>query len=181
MGSDAATAAKASALSLQSLGTCSSFHTEKLARRCLTRVTYFAIRESWDSYSAFTCPTTNWESLRIISLSDDIAAANSIPTRMASYSDSLFEVLKPSWIACSILSPPRDFNYRPKPAPVCQDASSTLRVHQLELLGHLSGWGIYDRKSARTCLFLANLGLYRIPHLLSSITQRAILPDKSGL
>ena len=84
MGSDAATVAKASAISLQSLETCSRFHAEKLARRCLTRVTYFTIRGSQDSYSTFTCPTTNWESLQIISLSADFATANSIPARMAS-------------------------------------------------------------------------------------------------
>ena len=92
--------AKASAFSLQSLGTCSSFHAEKLARHCLTKATYFAIRGSRDLYSVFTCPTTNWESLRIISLSADIVTANSTPARMASYSDSLFEALRPSWTAC---------------------------------------------------------------------------------
>ena len=138
MGSDAATVAKASAFSLQSLETCSSFHAEKLARHCLTRVTYFAIRGSQDSYSMFTCPTTNRESLRIISLLDDIVAANSIPSRMASYYVSLFEALKPIRIACLILSAPGDFNYRPMPAPVCRDAPSTLRVHQFKLSGHVS-------------------------------------------
>ena len=96
MGSDAATVAKASALSLQSLETCLSFHAEKIARRCLTRVTYFTIRGSRDSYSVFTYPTTNWELLRIISSSVDIVAANSTPARMASYLDSLFEALKHS-------------------------------------------------------------------------------------
>ena len=35
--------AKASALSLQSLGTCSSFQTEKLPKCCFTLETYFAI------------------------------------------------------------------------------------------------------------------------------------------
>ena len=139
MGSDAATAAKASSISLQSLGTCLSFHVEKLARCCLTRVTYFSIWGSWDSYSAFTCPTTNWESLRIISLSADIAAANSILARMASYFDSLFEALKPSRIACSSLSPHWDFYYKPMPTPVFRDALSTLRVHHFKLSGHVSG------------------------------------------
>ena len=139
MGSDAATTAKASALSLKSLGMCSSFHVEKLARRCFTKVTYFAIQESRDSYPTFFCSTTNWESLRIISLSTDIAAANSIPATMASYSGSLFKALKPSRIACLILSPPGDFNCRPMSAPVCRDAPSTLRVHQFELLGNVSG------------------------------------------
>ena len=129
IGRDAATAAKASVFSLESLGTCSSFHVEKPAKRCLTRVTYFAIQGSLDSYSAFTCPTTNWESLRIISLSVDNAAANSIPARMASYSDSLFEALKPNQIACSILSPHGDFSCRTMPALVYRDAPSTLRIH----------------------------------------------------
>ena len=139
MGSDAATTAKASALSLQSLETCSSFHLEKLARRCLTKVTYFATRGSRDSYSAFTCPTTNWESLRIISLSVDIAVVNSIPTRMDSYSDSLFEAMKSNRIAYSILSPPGDFNCKPMPTLVFRDAPSTLRVRQFNLSGYVSG------------------------------------------
>ena len=89
----------------------------------------------------FTCPTTNWESLRIISLSVDSVDANSIPARMASYSDSLFEALKPNRIACSSLSPPEDFNCRPMSAPVCRDASSTLRVHQFERVELVSGCG----------------------------------------
>ena len=118
-GQNAAMAAKASAFSLLSLGMCSSFHAEKLAKRCLTRGTYFIIQGSRDSYSAFTCPNTNWKSLLIISLSTDIATANSIPTRMALYSDSLFEALKPRRIACSILSPPEDFNCKPMLASIC--------------------------------------------------------------
>ena len=56
-------AAKAFAFSLQSLGMCSNFQAEKLPKHCLTSVTYFAIRGSRDSYSSFTYPTTNWESL----------------------------------------------------------------------------------------------------------------------
>ena len=147
---------------------CSNFQAKKLAKRCLTRVTYFAIWGSRDSYSAFTCPTTNWESLQIMSLSIDIATASSIPARMASYSDSFFEALKPSLIACSILSPLGDFSCRPMPTPVCRDAPSTLRVHQFKLFGHVSVRGISSRKSARTCPFLANLGLYWIPYSLNS-------------
>ena len=129
----------------------------------------------------FTCPTTSWESLRIVSLSADSLAANSIPARMASYSDSLFEALKPSRIACSILSPSGDFNCRPMPAPVCRDAPSTLRVHQFERVELVSGWGTSARKSVRTCPFLDNLGLYRISYSLNLIAQRAILPNKFGL
>ena len=97
--------AQASSLSLQSLGTCSSFHAKKLARRYLTEVTYLAIRGSQDSYSTFTCSTTNWESLQIISLLVDIADANSTPARMASCFDSLFEALKPSRLARSYPHP----------------------------------------------------------------------------
>ena len=160
---------------------CSNFQAEKLPKRYLTRVTYFAIRGSRDSYFTFTCPTTNWESLRIMSLLVNIAAASSIPSMMASYSDSLFEALKPSRISCSILSRLRDFSCRLMLAPVYRDAPSTLRVHQLKLSEHLSVWGISARKSARTCPFIANLGLYWIMYSLSSTAQRAILPDNSGL
>ena len=142
IGRDAATTAKAFSFSLQSLEICFSFQAEKLPKRCLTRATYFAIQGSRDSYSSFTCPTTNWESLRIMSLSDDIAAANSIQAKMASYYDSLFEVLKPNRIACSILSPLGDFSCRPMPALVCRDAQSTLRVYQFKLSRHVSVWGI---------------------------------------
>ena len=120
---------------------CSSFQVEKLAKRCLTRVIYFAIQGSRDSYYVFTCPTTNWESLLIMSLSVDIAAANSIPARMASYSDKLFEALNPSRIACSILSPLEDFSCRLTLASVFQDASFTLRINQLKLYGP---WLILD-------------------------------------
>ena len=56
---EVAMAAKASALSLQSLGMCYSFQAEKLPKRYLTRVTYFSIWGSRNSHSAFTCPTTN--------------------------------------------------------------------------------------------------------------------------
>ena len=44
IGREAATEAKASAFSLESLGTCSSFQTGKLLKRCFTRETYFTIR-----------------------------------------------------------------------------------------------------------------------------------------
>ena len=43
IGREAATEANASAFSLESLGTCSSFQTGKLFKRCFTRETYFAI------------------------------------------------------------------------------------------------------------------------------------------
>ena len=95
IGSEATTTTKASAFSLQSLVMCLSFQVEKLSKGCLTKDTYLAIQGSCDSYSSFTCPTTNCESLRIRSLSIDTITANSISASMASYSDSLLEALKP--------------------------------------------------------------------------------------
>ena len=59
IGREAATVARASALSLQSRGTCSSFQIEKLPKRCFTWETYFSIQGSRDSNSSLTCPTTN--------------------------------------------------------------------------------------------------------------------------
>ena len=123
-----ATTAKASALSLQSLGMCSSFQSIKFFKRCFTQDTYFTIRGSRDSNSSLTCPTTNWESLRTRSLSANRVAASSRLTRITSYSDSLLEELNPSWIACSILSPDWDLNYKPMPAPVCLDAPCQCKV-----------------------------------------------------
>ena len=130
IGSEAAAMAKAFAFSLQSLVMCSSFQTEKLFKlpgeklfkRCLTKDTYFSIRGSRDSYSSFTCPTTNCESLRIKILSAETITASSIPASMTSYSDSLLEALKPKRIAYSILSPIGDLSCKPMPASVYRDA-----------------------------------------------------------
>ena len=113
IGKEAATAAKASALSLQSLGTCSSFQAERVLNFFLTREAYFVIRGSLDSNSALTCPTTNYESLQIKRLSAPTTSASSRPAIMASYSDSLLEALKPKRTACSILSPVGEINCRP--------------------------------------------------------------------
>ena len=153
IGREAAMEANASAFSLESLGTCSSFQTEKLFKRCFTQETYFAIRGSRDSNSSLTCPTTNWESLRIKSLSTDNAAASSSLTRMASYFDSLLEALNPTRIACSILSPDGVLNCEPMLTPDCLDALSILRVHQSKLSGHVYDWGSFAMKSTSTCLF----------------------------
>ena len=51
IGNEAATAAKASTLSLQSRGTCSSFQADRVFNFCLTREAYLAIRGSLDSNS----------------------------------------------------------------------------------------------------------------------------------
>ena len=100
---------------------------------------------------------------------------------MASYSDSLLVALKLNCTACSILSPVGEVNCRPMPALDCLEAPSTHMVHQPFLFGHVSGLGIYARKSAKTCPFFESLGLYWMPYSLNSIAQRAILPDISGL
>ena len=148
---------------------------------CLTRETNFAIRGSLDSNSALTCPTTSCESLQIKRLLAPTASTSSSPAIMAPYSDSLLEVLKPKRTTCSILSPVGEVNCRPIPAPDCLKAPSTQRVHQPSLFGNVPSCGISVRKSTKTCPFFASLGLYWIPYSLSSIAQRAILPDISGL
>ena len=86
-GKEAATAAKASALSLRSLGTCFSFQAERVLSLCLTKEAYFAIWGFLDSNSALTCPTTSCKSLRIRRLSTPTARASSTPATKASYSD----------------------------------------------------------------------------------------------
>ena len=148
---------------------------------CLTREAYFTIRGSLDSNSALTCPTTSCESLRIKRLLAPTSRARSSPAIMASYSDSLLEVLKPRQTACSILSPVGEVNCRPIPAPDCLEALSTQRIYQPFLFEQVLGCGIYARKSAKTCPFLESLGLYWMPYSLSSIAHRAILLDRSGL
>ena len=175
IGREAAMEANASAFSLESLGTCSSFLTGKLFKRCFTRETYFAIRGSRDLNYSLTSSTTNWESLRIKSLSVDKAAASSSPARMASYFDSLLEALNPSRMACSILSPDGVLNCKSMPAPDCLEAPSILRVHQSKLSGHVSDWGSSAMKSTSTYPFFESLGLYWISYSLSSTAQQAIL------
>ena len=181
IGKDAATAAKASARSLLSLDTCSSFQAVRILNFCLTREAYFAIRGSLDSNSALTYPITNSESLRIKRLLAPTARVRSSPAMMASYFDSLLEALKPRRTACSILPPEGEVNCRPMSAPDCLEAPSTQRVHQPFSFGQVLGCGISARKSAKTCPFFESLGLYWIMYSLSSIAHRAILPDRSGL
>ena len=180
IGKEAATVAKASTLSLESLGTCSSFQVGRVLNFCLTREAYFAIQGSLDSNSGLTYPTTNCESLRIERLLAPTTSASSRPAIKASYSDSLLEALKPKWTACSICSPVGEVNCRPMPAPDCLEALSTQRVHQLFPFGQVSGYRISTRKSTKTCSFFESLGLYWMPYSLNSITQRAILLDILG-
>ena len=130
IGKEAATAAKALALSLESLGTCSSFQAERALNLCLTREAYFSIRGSLNSNYVLTCPTTNCESLRINRLLAPTTRASSTPAIMASYSDSLLEAQKPKRTACSIFSPIGKVNCKPMSSPDCMEAPSTQRVHQ---------------------------------------------------
>ena len=159
---EAATEAKASAFSLESLGICSSFQ-----KRCFTRDTYFTIRGSRDLNSSLTCPTTNWESLWTRSLLVDKVAASSSIARMASYSDSLLEALNPIRIACSILSSDGDFNNKSIPTSVCLDAPSLLNVHQSEMFRRVSDWGSSAMKSTGTYPFFESLGLYWMSYSLN--------------
>ena len=129
IGNEAATTAKALALSLQSWGTCSSFQAERVFNFCLIRDLYFAIQGSLDLNYALTCPITSCESLQIERLSAPMASVSSSPAIMASYSDSLLMALKPNRTACLILSPVGEVNYRPMPALVCLEAPSTLSAH----------------------------------------------------
>ena len=90
--------------------------------------------------------------------------ARSIPDKRASYSDSLLETLKLNRISYSILSLAGDFNCRPIPALICLNTLSTLSVHQFELSGCVSDWGISAMKSAKTCPYFDSLGLYCNTH-----------------
>ena len=70
--------------------------------------------------------------------SKDTDVARSISASIASYSVSILDVGKSSCMACSILSPIGALSCKPHPAPVCQEVSSTLRIHQPVLLGSTS-------------------------------------------
>ena len=129
IGKEVATATKASTLSLESLGTCSSSHVERVFNFCLTREAYFSIRGSLDSNFALTCPTISYEYLRIERPPAPMASANSRLAIMASYSDSLLGALNPKRTACSILSPIGEVNCRAMLALDCLEAPSMLRVH----------------------------------------------------
>ena len=181
IGKDAATVAKASARSLLSLGTCSSFQVVRVLNFCLTREAYFSIRGSLDSNSPLTCPTTSCESLQIKRLLASMASASSSPAIMALYSDSLLEALKPKRTAYSIISQVGEVNCRPIPAPDCMEAPSTQRVHLPFSFGQVLGCEISARKSGKICPFFESLDLYWMPYSLSSIAHRAILLDRSGL
>ena len=108
----------------------------------------------------------------MIIFSKDTETVRSIPARIASYSASLLDAGKYNSIARSILSPVRAFSCRPTLASVFQDAPSTQRTHQSAFPGSVS---------CNICSFITKRGLYWMSISLSSITYRAILPNKSGL
>ena len=78
---------------------------------------------------------------------------------MASYSASLLEAEKLRRMACSMTFPIGTLSYNPRPAPICREAPSTIRVHQLEPSGSISCRGIFAKKPASTCPFNARRGL----------------------
>ena len=112
--------------------------------------------------------------------SEDMEIVRSIPARIAS-SASLMDTRKSNRIANSILSLVGALSCKPILAPVCREAPSTLRIHKSALPGLASCWGISTKKFANIYHFIAKRGLYWIPNSLSSMDNRAILLDKSGL
>ena len=133
------------------------------------------------SYSPFTCLTTSWESLCMMIFSKDTKLARFIWARIASYSASLLDAGKSNHIACSILSPIGALSCKLTLAPICREATPTLRIHQSTLPESTSCCGISAKKSINIYPFIAKRGLYWIPNSLSSIAHQAILPYKLGL
>ena len=70
--------------------------------------------------------------------SEDTKITRSSPAMIASYSASLLEAEKFKRMACSMTSLVGTLSYSPKPAPICREAASTFRFHQLELSGSFS-------------------------------------------
>ena len=66
----------------------------------------------------------------MVIFSEDMEIARSISARIASYSSLLLEARKSNRIACSILSLVGALSCKPTPVPICQEAPSTLRIHQ---------------------------------------------------
>ena len=87
--------------------------------------------------------------------SKDTEIARSILVGIASYSASLLDAGKSNRIACFILSLVRALSCNPIPAPVYQEVSSTLRIHQSALPGSASCWGISAKKNANIYPFIA--------------------------
>ena len=154
------TTAKASSLSFEPLGICSSFQATKLSSRSLTKHTCLIMRWSCVSYSPFTYPTTSLESHRTMIFFEDTDVTRLIPARITSYLVSLLDMGKSNHMACSILSPVGALSCKPTLALVFRDAPSTLRIHQPALFVSTSRLGISAKKSASKCPFNAKRGLY---------------------
>ena len=70
--------------------------------------------------------------------SKDTEIARSSLAMMASYSALLLEAKKFRRMTCSMTSPVGALSCNPRLAPVCREAPSTFRVHQLEPYGSIS-------------------------------------------
>ena len=151
IGRDATTTTNASAFSFESLGMCLSFQSVKLSSHCLTKLAYLTMGWYRVLYSLFTCPTTSWESLDMMSFSEDTDFARLILTKIASYFVSLLNVGKSSRMACSILSPIWALSCKPTPTLVWQEALSTLRIHQPTSSWSKTSRGSYAKKSTNIC------------------------------
>ena len=184
MGSKAAIPAKASARTLSTWGTFSIVHSPNRCRVSLTFVRYRVMRSSLAPYSSYTCLTTSWEWLQILSLETDSVSAMSNSNRMASYSASLFNVGNPKWMACSSCSPIGDYSSSPTPDPNDREVPSTCKVHHSALSNSPSQAGRWEdstTKLAITCHFMDSLDQYSIPYSLNSMAHWSILLDRSGL
>ena len=71
--------------------------------------------------------------------SEDTDFIRLTPTRIVLYSVSFFYVGEPNCMACSILSLTEALSCRPTKAPVWQEASSMLRIHQPMLFESIFG------------------------------------------
>ena len=95
----------------------------------------------------------------MIFFSEDTENARSSPAMIASYSDLLLEAKKFRRMACSMTSSVGTLSCSPRPAPVCREAPSTFKVHQMKLSSSISYSGISVGKSAITCPFNARQAL----------------------
>ena len=73
--------------------------------------------------------------------SEDMNFTRSISARIASYSISLLDTGKSSYMACSIISLVGALSCKLTPTPVWREASSTVRIHQPVSPWSTSGWG----------------------------------------
>ena len=127
---------------------------------------------------------TSWELLHIFNLTSTKVRVRFNPVKIASYSTSLLEAGKPSWIAYSRSFPIGDCKIRPTLELEALDVPSTWSAHHPSS-GEYARWGGFwgnsAIESAMTCPFNANLGWYLILYSLNSMTHLNILLDRSDL